>query len=94
MQDLSRLSWAELLEMRRNARPEDQATLAPYEHRAYARETVAENPMMAPAFLFLTPGYQAYKAIRGGARTKPSLEQLKHGLLGTYEGVQKGLFGL
>ena len=86
------MSWADLLERRRNAKPEDQEKLAPYEHRAYARETVAENPLMAPAFLMLTPGYQAYKALMGGgARTKPSLEQLKQGLLGTYEGVQTGL---
>lgn len=86
------MSWAELLEKRRQAPPEDQERLAPYEHRAYARETVAEKPWMAPAFLMLTPGYQAYKALMGGgARTKPSMEQLRQGLLGTYEGVQTGL---
>lgn len=89
--DYASLPWEDLINMRRGASPEMQSLLAPYEHRAYARETVKDNPLMAPAFLFLTPGYQAWKAIRGGARTAPSMKQLGYGLLGAYEGLKEGL---
>ena len=84
-------SWFDLITARRGAPPEMQEYLAPYEHRAYARETVAESPWMAPVFALMTPGYQAYKVMRSGARTPPSMRQLQQGLLGTVEGLKQGL---
>jgi hypothetical protein len=89
MNALERMSWDRLLEMRRQtADPEEQRMLAPYEHRAYAREEVSANPWMAPAYLAMVPGYQVLKMLRGGARTPPSWEQVKQG----YAGVAEGLF--
>lgn len=86
------MSWAELLEARRKTNdPKLQELLAPYEHRAYARETVADQPWMAPVFPPMIAGYQLLKAARGGARTKPSMAQVGHGLLGTWEGLRQGL---
>lgn len=89
--DYARMSWDDLIRLRAESGPEKQSLLAPYEHRAYAREYVAEKPWAAPAFLLMTPAYQVWKAMRGGARTKPSMEQLGQGLLGTFEGLREGL---
>jgi len=94
MDDLERKSWLELIQMRAQAPQEMQGLLAPYEHRAYAREDIAERPWLALAYLLMVPGYQALKAVRGGARTNPSLEQVKQGYIGVGEGLQYALRGL
>jgi hypothetical protein len=86
---LERMAWEQLLQMRRQTDdPEEQRALAPYEHRAYAREEVAANPWMAPAYLAMVPGYQVLKMLRGGARTPPSLEQVKQGYMGVVDGLR------
>jgi hypothetical protein len=95
--DYSKMSWTDLMQARREA-AKDQALqdlIAPYEHRAYARETVADQPWMAPFFPPMIAGYQALKLAKGGAgaRTKPSWAQVGQGLLGTLEGLQQGLLG-
>lgn len=90
--DMTSMSWDELLAMRSalNGNPEAQKAIAPYEHRAYAREAVQENPLNAVGYAFMIPGYQAAKAVGLlGARTRPSWEQLKQG----YKGVGEGLLG-
>lgn len=86
---LQNLSWEELLELRRkyNGNQDMQNLLAPYEHAAYAREDVRDRPYMALPYLAMIPGYQAYKAIKGGGRSNNPLEAMKGG----YEGVFQGL---
>jgi hypothetical protein len=79
----------ELLRRRKLATdPEMQALLAGREHRAYARETVADNPLMALSLLVATPAYQLAKL--GGltnSRSSPSMSQMGQGLLGIGEGL-------
>lgn len=89
MDDLSRKTWDELIALRRSsADPEFQRQVAPYEHRAYARETVAGNPLLeAPRMVVGIPAYQLIKALRGGSRTPPSLEQVTQGYKGLWEGL-------
>lgn len=68
-----------------------QAQLAPYEHRAFARELTQDNPFMAVPLAVATPAYQLGKLISPsnlGARTPPSLEEL----IQAYKGIGEGLF--
>jgi hypothetical protein len=86
------MPWLDLMQMRaQTADPAQQALLAPYEHRAYAREEVAANPLMAPVYAAMVPGYQALKLLGVGARTPASWSELGQGWLGTIEGLKQGL---
>lgn len=67
-----------------------QGKVSPYEHRAFAREAVGENPLMALPIAVGVPAYQAYKALVG-ARSAPSLSQVGQGLLGIGEGLLSSL---
>jgi hypothetical protein len=87
-EQLSQLDHATLYQARSYLPKEHQGLLAPYEHRAFAREAVGENKLMALPVAAGTMLYQPYKALMG-ARSKPSLNQLAQGLLG----VKDGLFG-
>lgn len=87
---LARMRWAQLLELRKqHADPQTQNLLADYEHRAYAREDVADDPWKAPFYAAMVPGYQALKLLRGGqgSRSDASWRQLGQGLIGAAEGV-------
>lgn len=87
--DLARLPWDQLIQLRlQHPEAAAQQQLAPYEHRAYAREEVGRNPLLAPAYLAMVPGYQLFKLLSGGARTAPALQQLGHGWLGVAEGLR------
>jgi hypothetical protein len=89
--DYSTLSHAELVRLREQ-NPDLQEVLAPYEHRAFAREYVGANPLMAVGMLGAIPGYQLYKMTgQSGARTKPSLQQMVQGFRGTGEGLMNAL---
>ncbi len=92
MDDLTRKSWQELLALRgSNPDPEVQRQIAPYEHRAYARETVADSPVLGTAQMVMgIPTYQLIKALRGGSRTPPSLDQVTQGYKGVWEGLRGG----
>lgn len=93
---LAQLSWPDLLELRKRAANQDeQDLLADYEHRAYAREQVAENPLMALPYAAMVPGYQALKLLRGGAgsRSRASLHQLGQGYAGIGDGLAAALRG-
>ena len=89
-EELGKMSWSDLLDLRRKTTdPEIQEALAPFEHRAYAREDVESNPEKAALYGMLIPGYQAAKAVGAiGARTQPSLEQMQQGFVGVYEGLR------
>lgn len=89
LDDLPRLDHAELYRMRAAAKDKElQNLLAGYEHRAFAREAVAEKPWLAPSLLVATPLYQAAKALgMTNSRSSPSWSQMGHGLLGIGEGL-------
>jgi hypothetical protein len=87
-EQLSQLDHATLYQARQYVPQEQQGLLAPYEHRAFAREATAENPLMALPIAAGSLAYQPYKALFG-ARSSPSFNQLTQGLLG----VKDGLFG-
>lgn len=87
---LATLDQPTLLGMRKRATTqEEQDRLAGYEHRAYARETVQQNPYMALSLLVATPAYQLAKLFgTTNSRSRPSLSQMGQGLLGIYEGLR------
>lgn len=86
--ELSKLTWEELLALRNKVQGQaEQERVANYEHQRYARDTVEDNPAMALPMAAMIPAYQAYKSIRGGARSQGGLEQMGYG----YNGVLQGL---
>ncbi len=94
-ESLASTSWNDLLELRRKAGPnkELQNLLAPFEHRAYARETLAAEPSLKN-LLGLLVSVPAYSGARStgilGGRSDPSLEHITQGLIGIGEGVGQG----
>lgn len=89
LDNLSSADQVELLRRRKLATdPQTQGLLAGAEHRAYARETVQSDPLMALSLLVATPAYQLAKAAgMTNSRSKPSLSQMGQGLLGIGEGL-------
>ena len=87
--ELQSLDHATLYRMRAAAQDRAlQDLLAGYEHRAFAREAVAEKPWLAPSLLVATPLYQLAKlAGQTNSRSAPSMSQMGHGLLGVGEGL-------
>lgn len=69
-----------------------QDRLAPFEHQAFAREYVKENPVSgAAAMLAAVPMYYAAKLLRiapkgDGPQTAPSFDQVSRG----YKGIAQG----
>lgn len=91
---LSKMPWDELNKLRAVYRQQqDQNRLAPYEHRAYAREMTQANPIAAPVYAMMPPAYQALKVATGGqgSRTTASWDELKQGMIGTGEGLLAGI---
>jgi|GEM_PF-2674930 len=94
--DMAKMTWNDLYQLRVKARgnPEAQAAIAPYEHRAYAREEVAKNPLAAPAWVVMPPAYQAAKAAgltdSDDMSSPASMKQVAQGLIGVAEGVSEG----
>ena len=88
-QRLASMSQAELLQLRK-AFPDDspaQALIAPFEHRAFAREQAQTSPGTAWAIPGMALGYAGAKALGlHPARTPPSLDQIKSAFQGTLEG--------
>jgi len=89
---LAKMSHQDLLAMRMQPNV-DQSYLAPYEHRAFARETVEQNPAMAVPMLTSIPAYQIAKVLGLGSddtiKTPPSLNQAVQGGVGVFEGLMK-----
>jgi hypothetical protein len=86
----AQMTHAELLRMR-DAHPEPfmQEVLAPMEHKAFAREYVQENPLMAPAMLTAPALYYLAKKMKlMGGRTPPSIDQVFAGMEGTIQGLR------
>lgn len=93
---LATMPWSQLLQMRKSATDQAQQNrLANFEHRAYARETVAADPKQALFLGAAIPAYQAVKAlpkaITGNqSRSDPSLAQAAAGFHGILEGLING----
>jgi hypothetical protein len=87
--DLDNMSHSDLYQMR-DAMPNaaDQSNLAPYEHQAFARESVGDNPLMALPIAAATPLYTAAKALGlVHSRSPASLEEI----IKAYKGIGQGL---
>ena len=84
--DLGKMSHSDIYKMRMNS--PHQNMLAPYEHRAFAREWAQESPFMAGVSLpFAIPAYSIYKLFGSNARSQPSMEEVKQGYVGLGEGL-------
>lgn len=88
---LAQLSHALLYQARERVPKEQQNLISPYEHRAFAREAIAENPLMALPIAASIPAYQLYKLIDGGSRSSPSLDQVLQGFIGVGEGITNAI---
>jgi hypothetical protein len=79
-----------LYRARMTASPEEQKTLAPAEHRAFAREWTKEKPILAAASLAVAiPAYSLAKALGiVKARTPASWLEVTEGYNGIYDGLK------
>jgi hypothetical protein len=84
---LSGMDHASLYMLRAKAPKEVQGLLSPYEHQAFAREAVQENPLMALPIAAGTLAWPVYKTLVSPGRSEPSLDQVKRGLLGVGQGL-------
>jgi hypothetical protein len=87
---LAQLSNSELMRMR-NAAPDaaTQARLAPYEHRAFAREVAQDTPVQAVGLLAAIPAYQVAKAT-GLMKSRTGATQPWEQILEGYKGLGEG----
>lgn len=92
MADYKSMSHADLYALRGSLAPNDprQAELAPYEHRAFAREWTQDSPWIAPLSLaFAVPAYTAAKATGfQKARSPASWSEIGQGYAGIYDGLK------
>lgn len=90
--DLGQKDFLELYAMRKAAGRNDklsQNILAPYEHQAMVRESVADDPYKALSHLVTAPVYQAAKILsQTDSRSDPSLDQLFYAWKGIVEGLE------
>lgn len=97
MPGFDEMSFAELRRLRDSLPdPIAQKFLAPYEHRAFAREYMAQNPVKGLGLLAAIPGYQVAKRLGLlSSRTGLSdpLRQMGQGYLGMGEGLKNLLRG-
>lgn len=89
---LAQLPHALLYQARERLPREQQGFISPYEHRAFSREVVQENPLMAISLLAAIPAYQGYKAVMG-ARSEPSLDQVLQGYAGIGDALKAMISG-
>lgn len=92
--EMETMSHEQLYRARINAKtPEEQKHIAPYEHRAFAREFVEQNPVTGAVGLAVAiPGYQAAKATGAtGSRTGVDTKQMVEGYKGVAEGLSKAV---
>ena len=96
---LDKMDWDSLHGLRTNfaGNMAAQQVLAPFEHQAYAREAVQNNPLNAIGYSVMIPAYQAAKTVglikpvdNNNPVTPPSLAELLHG----FRGVKQGLIGI
>ena len=93
---LASMNWADLVALRRRLKTRAaQDAVAPYEHRAYMREFTT-GPGSAAVNAMLTLGYTPYKMMTNWYNQKsdpslsdPSVNELRQGLIGVYEGMRR-----
>lgn len=92
---LAALSHSDLYQLREQAAqdPTTQNILAPYEHRAFAREWATSDPLTAAASLTAAiPGYSIAKALGAAqGRSNASLPELQQGFTGLGEGLMAAI---
>ena len=92
MPNFKTMNHGDLYALRDSLAPIDprQQQIAPYEHRAFAREWTQESPVLGPLSLtFAIPAYAAAKATGlQQARTPPSWDQVFQGYAGIYDGLK------
>lgn len=81
----------ELQAARKGKSSREQARMAPFEHRAYAREYVQDKGVRGAASLAVAiPAYSAAKALGlTNARSPASVEEMKQGFMGIREGLKR-----
>jgi len=86
-------SHSKLYIARQNATSQaEQNSIANAEHQAFARESTADNPLMAAPLLAAIPVYQGAKALGlTNSRSEPSLEQAASAYRGVGEGLSKSV---
>ena len=93
--DYANMSHADLLSLRNSLANDDprHREIAPFEHRAFAREWAQERPLMATASLpFAIPAYTAAKAVGAvSARSPASFDEMTQGYRGLGEGLLENL---
>lgn len=92
-EQLKSIPHAALYAAREYAPKAEQNKLAAAEHRAFSREIVADNPLMALPLTAAVPAYQLYKMF-AGARSDPSLNQFEQGYAGIGDGLVQSLSDL
>lgn len=86
---LEKMGHTKLRRLRDTSPAALQPYLAPFEHRSFAREEVADNPLSAIPLSFMIPGYQGAKGLGLiGARTPPSIDQITQGYSGILDGLR------
>jgi hypothetical protein len=90
-QKLKGLSHSELYNLREKYKgnQEAQDLISAYEHAAFAKEAVQENPAMALPIAVAIPAYNAYKQFTGKGRSNPSWNQVAMSYEGLVEGLRK-----
>lgn len=94
---MSQMPWGKLIDLRNQAgnNVQAQSAIAPYEHRAYARENVGLNPVSAAVWAGMPIAYQAGKILGvtpSDSQTTPaSFKQFAQGELGVAEGIKNGI---
>lgn len=91
-EQMANMDHATLLNLRERNQNDKalQAVMGPYEHRAFARQATADNPLMSVPLAVATPLYTAAKSVglmTDDNTTKPSLREVGQGLLGIGEGL-------
>lgn len=92
-EQLAAMDHATLYSARQYVPQSQQDLIAPYEHQAFAREAVQENPLMALPIAAGSLAWPFYKAVYG-ARSSPSLTEVGTGLRGVGQGLHNALFSL
>lgn len=87
-EEMKRMPHSSLYQMRSQLpNRELQRAIAPYEHRAFAREWTQENPLNALSLIPAIPGYQLYKMFTDQSRSGVDFDQIGQGYAGMGEGL-------
>jgi hypothetical protein len=87
---LKGLSHSDLYNLREKYKgnQEAQDIISAYEHQAFAREAVQENPALALPIAAAIPAYNIYKQVTGKGRSNPSWNQVAQSYQGLVEGLR------